>query len=276
MKTLEQTQINTTTKEYNILGMTCKSCEAKVKKTLEAFPQIEKAEISVENADGKLYFDTTNSISTTTLQEKLSEVGNYTITEKENSLNKNINENDIIYEEINTKENKTQTQSQEIELPSKSFSTYKPLFLIVGFILGVSILVQYPFTDFSGMLLMRHFMAGFFIVFAFFKLLNLEGFANSYQMYDIVAAKWKGWGLIYPFVELALGVAYLINIFPFYVNLITIIVLGVSSIGVIKSNLDKKKIKCACLGDVFNLPMSTVTIIEDLSMVAMALVMLLI
>lgn len=270
MKTLEQTQTKENTKEYQITGMTCKGCEAKVKKTLEAFPQIEKADISVENSDGKLYFE--EDIPTSVLQQKLSEVGNYTITEKENRVDKNIQqENTVIYEEI---ENNNQTQ--EIDLPNKSLTTYKPLFMIVGFILGVSILVQYPFVDFSGMDLMRHFMAGFFIVFAFFKLLNLEGFANSYQMYDIVAAKWKGWGLIYPFVELALGIAYLINIFPFYVNLITIIILGVSSIGVIKSNLDKKKIKCACLGDVFNLPMSTVTIIEDLSMVAMALVILLI
>ncbi len=271
MNTLEKTQI----KEYNITGMTCKGCEAKVKKTLEAFPEIEKADISVENADGKLYFE--ENISTTILQEKLSEIGNYTITEKETiskiDLPKN-NFSEIVYEEVEKKD--INNKVEEIELPNKSLNTYKPLFMIVGFILGTSILVQYPFTDFSGMLLMRHFMAGFFIGFAFFKLLNLEGFANSYQMYDIVAAKWKGWGFIYPFVELALGIAYLINIFPFYVNLITIIVLGISSIGVIKSNLDKKKIKCACLGDIFNLPMSTVTIIEDLSMVAMALVMLLI
>ena len=252
MKTTEQTRIKENTKEYTITGMTCKGCEAKVKKTLEAFPEIEKAEISVENGNGKIYFD--NDMSTTVLQQKLSEIGNYTITEKENF--------------------NSQKLDKEIDLPNKSFSTYKPLFLIVSFILGVSILVQYPFTDFSGMLLMRHFMAGFFIVFAFFKFLNLESFADSYQMYDIVAAKWKGWGFIYPFIELSLGVAYLINIFPFYINLITIVVLGISSIGVIKSNLDNKKIKCACLGDVFNLPMSTVTIVEDLSMVAMALAML--
>ncbi|PIY07977.1 MAG: heavy metal transporter [Flexibacter sp. CG_4_10_14_3_um_filter_32_15] len=272
MQTLEQTQINSTTKEYEITGMTCKGCEAKVKKTLEAFPQIEKAEINVENSDGKLYFE--EDVSTTILQQKLSEIGNYIITEKENlSKNDSVNYEEI---EINKSDNQSNNKVEAIELPNKSLTTYKPLFMIVGFILGVSIFVQYPFTDFSGMLLMRHFMAGFFIVFAFFKLLNLEGFANSYQMYDIVAAKWKGWGLLYPFVELALGIAYLINIFSFYANLITIIVLGISSIGVIKSNLDKKKIKCACLGDVFNLPMSTVTIIEDLSMVAMALAMLLI
>jgi hypothetical protein len=47
-----------------------------------------------------------------------------------------------------------------------------------------------------------------------------------------------------------------------------------SSIGVIQSVLDKRKIRCACLGAVFNLPMSTITIIENLTMVVMACVML--
>ena len=122
---------------------------------------------------------------------------------------------------------------------------------------------------------MRHFMAGFFLVFSFFKFLNLSGFANSYAVYDLLAAKWKGWGYIYPFVELGLGILYLINVAPFETNFITIVVLGLSSIGVIKSNLDKRQIKCACLGDVFNLPMSTVTIVEDLTMVGMAVVMVL-
>jgi hypothetical protein len=50
--------------------------------------------------------------------------------------------------------------------------------------------------------------------------------------------------------------------------------MGFSSIGVIQSVLNKKKIQCACLGAVFNLPMSTVTIIEDLLMVSMAVYMI--
>lgn len=121
---------------------------------------------------------------------------------------------------------------------------------------------------------MRHFMAGFFIVFSFFKLLNLDGFVNSYQMYDILAKRIRAWAYIYPFIELGLGLLYLTNIEPLATNLITIIVLGISSIGVIESNLNKRKIKCACLGDVFNLPMSTITIIEDVGMIAMAALML--
>ena len=224
--------------------MTCDGCVVKVTNALEAIPGIKSAKVKLDTRDAVIISD--KKISANYLQEKLSAIGNYTI----------------------------QKMKPEIEdampLSEKTIGTYKPLILIVIFITGVSILTQYPFEGFSVELWMRHFMAGFFIVFSFFKFLNLEGFANSYRMYDIVSAKWKGWGYIYPFVELALGILYLLNIAKFETNLATVIILGISSIGVIKSNLDKKKIKCACLGDVFNLPMSTVTIVEDLTMVVMA------
>jgi hypothetical protein len=93
-------------------------------------------------------------------------------------------------------------------------------------------------------------------------------------MYDLLAARWQPWGKLYPFVELALGLAYLTHFQPFTTNIVTLIVMGFSSLGVIQSVLNKQQIRCACLGAVFNLPMSTVTIIEDLLMVVMAGVML--
>jgi uncharacterized membrane protein YphA (DoxX/SURF4 family) len=120
---------------------------------------------------------------------------------------------------------------------------------------------------------MHHFMAAFFLVFSFFKLLNLSGFAESYAMYDIVAKRWKAWGYIYAFLELGLGIAFLTNFYPLAINAVTFIVMTVSIIGVLQSVLNKRKIKCACLGDVFNLPMSTITIIEDGLMIAMSVIM---
>jgi copper chaperone CopZ len=236
-------------KTYRIEGMTCGGCVASVKQSLERVPGVTKANIQLEAPQGVLELE--RAIDEETLQAA---IGKYTI--------------EALPAELPT------YVDSATELPEKSFTTYKPLFLIVSFIAGVSLLAQYPFEAFSGMLWMRHFMAGFFIVFAFFKLLNIRGFADSYQMYDIVAGAWKPWGFIYPFVELGLGISYLINFAPIWTNWITVVVLSVSSIGVIKSNLDKRKIKCACLGDVFNLPMSTVTIVEDVSMVAMAAGML--
>lgn len=232
---------------YTIDGMTCGGCVASVKRALEALPNVEAAHVQLEAPQARLQLK-----QATDLQILQAAIGHYTISPEQ-------------VKELNT---------EASVLPEKSWSTYQPLLLIVSFIAGVSLLVQYPFDNFSAMLWMRHFMAGFFIVFAFFKLLNVEGFANSYQMYDIIAARWRTWAYIYPFVELGLGVLYLINIAPTFTNWATILVLGVSSIGVIKSNLDRRAIKCACLGDVFNLPMSTVTIVEDLTMVAMAVAML--
>ena len=119
------------------------------------------------------------------------------------------------------------------------------------------------------------FMAGFFLTFSFFKLLNLKGFVESYSMYDIVAKKWNNWGYVYAFTELALGIAFLTGFNLLITNTVTFVVMGVSIVGVLQSVLNKRKIKCACLGAVFNLPMSTITIIEDALMIIMSVVMLL-
>ena len=93
-------------------------------------------------------------------------------------------------------------------------------------------------------------------------------------MYDIIARKFPNWGYIYAFTELALGVAFLLNFNPIITNSVTFVVMSVSIIGVLKTVLNKQTIKCACLGDVFNLPMSTVTIIEDGLMIIMSVAML--
>ena len=150
------------------------------------------------------------------------------------------------------------------------FQTYRPLLLIVSFILGSSLLVQLPSGEISSSETMRYFMAGFFLVFSFFKLLDVRSFADAYASYDLLAGRTRLWGLIYPFIELALGIAYLVNIFPFVVNSVTLIVMTFSAIGVLRAVLSKQIIRCACLGTVFQLPMSTVTIIEDTGMAVMA------
>ncbi len=233
--------------QLEISGMSCQNCVRKISEKLQTIPGISNLQVQLESPQAS--FESRDNIDLTEISNILP---GYQVEE--------------IHSESSTAVNATEEKGW--------LATYKPLLLIVGFIIGTTLLAQFPFEDFSWMLWMRHFMAGFFIVFSFFKFLNLSGFANSYAMYDIVAARWKSWGYIYPFVELGLGVLYLTNLFPFYTNLATAIILGISSIGVIQSNLNKNKIQCACLGDVFDLPMSTVTIVEDLLMVSMALMML--
>ena len=120
---------------------------------------------------------------------------------------------------------------------------------------------------------MANFMAGFFLVFSSFKMLDIPAFASAYQSYDMIAAKVKWYGYVFPFIELALGIAYLLYSDNNITHLITAIVMFVSLVGVVRSVVRKSEIQCACLGTVFNLPMSYVTIVEDGIMLAMALIM---
>jgi len=158
---------------------------------------------------------------------------------------------------------------------SSWFETYRPLLLIVAFILGSSLLVQSPLESISVNETMRYFMAGFFLVFSFFKLLDLSAFASAYANYDLLAKRWGGWGFVYPFAELTLGACYLSNIGGQSLHIVTFMLMFFSALGVIQSVRNKTKIRCACLGTVFRLPMSTITIVEDLGMALMALLMFL-
>jgi hypothetical protein len=162
-------------------------------------------------------------------------------------------------------------------LPQKfDITRYWPLLLIAVYLVGMTLMVEWLNPPVHGMRAMAHFMAGFFLVFSFFKFLNLQAFADSYRMYDVIAMAWWPWGWIYPFVELALGIAYLVAGHSVIVNAVTLVVMLLGTAGVANSLLKKRKIQCACLGAVFNLPMSWVTLVEDLLMAGMAAVMLVI
>jgi hypothetical protein len=149
-------------------------------------------------------------------------------------------------------------------------TSYYPLVLILLYLLGAVGLVEWAAGGFDGTRAMRHFMAGFFLVFSFFKLLDVPAFALSYSSYDVVARRWLGYGYVYPFVELGLGAAYLADVSPVATNAVALAVMGVSTVGVVRSLLARRTIRCACLGAVFNLPMSYVTLAEDLLMAGMA------
>ena len=160
--------------------------------------------------------------------------------------------------------------------PAKSgIKAYWPLILVLIFVLGLTLHLGWVRGEFDSKNLMLDFMGFFFLMFAFFKLLDVKAFADAYRGYDIPTQLWPTWGYLYPFLELGFAVFYLHRIELFWTNLAVLIVLSISIIGVVRSVMNKQKIKCACLGAGFNLPMSQVTIIEDGAMILMAAFMLL-
>ena len=156
--------------------------------------------------------------------------------------------------------------------PSKLKQLF-PLFLIFGFIINAIVLIHWPSWNMTAM--MHDFMGTFFMVFSFFKLLDIKGFQASFKMYDPLAAAWPAYGLVYPFIELALGVCYIRDFIPDWVLWVTIVVLSTTTLGVVQTLLKKRAIQCACLGSVLKLPMTEATFIENAIMIVMAASLLL-
>lgn len=164
-------------------------------------------------------------------------------------------------------------EADEVALPEEKTSYY-PLALLIAYLLGIVALIEFAIGSFDATRAMANFMAGFFLAFSFFKLLDVQAFADSYAMYDLLARRSRVYALAYPFIELTLGIAYLVRLAPMATNIITLIVMLIGTAGVLESLLNRRRVKCACLGAVFNLPMSYVTLLEDVSMAAMAILML--
>lgn len=154
------------------------------------------------------------------------------------------------------------------------FKDFIPLIIIFLIIIIFTTARSYIAQHYNPHEIMMNFMGSFFIVFGFFKIIKLTSFAEAYSMYDLIAKRSRIYALAYPFIEVTLGILYLMHVESPIINIITLIIMLISSAGVLTELLKGREIICACLGTVFKIPMTYVTLIEDLLMALMALFML--
>lgn len=231
--------------------MTCEACEYKIQHVFSQIPSVKS--VIAKHIDNSVTIETDKKISEATILEVLKPHSKYGLI--------------------------ASAELQNMAVAQSWTSQYYPLLLIVGMISLVSFLTSfhsgiYELQHFQVKMFLHNFMTGFFLVFSFFKLLDVKAFAESFQMYDLLAAKLPVYGKIYPFIELTLGIFCLINLQTQWVYIADIVVMGFGALGVIQSVVNKRKIRCACLGSVFNLPMSTVTIVENSLMVLFGIILL--
>ena len=222
--------------KFVVQGMTCINCKTKVEEVLNSFQEVN--DIDVDLKSGLVGFKTPEFLSLSSIQKKLG----------------------------------TKYSIQGVKNGKYKIKELYPLFLILVCVgLGAAFL-QLPTYTISGYMI--DFMGLFFIVFSFFKFLDYKSFPESFATYDPLSKRVAFYGWLYPFLETALGLSFLFRYKIFLALWITLIVLSITTIGVITSLKSKNKIQCACLGTVLNLPMTEATLIENLIMIIMALSML--
>ena len=230
--------------QFKISGMTCSSCVATVTKAIESIRKVKNVTVSLD--PGLAVIESNEDVSTDDIQSVLPD--KFSVEPFE------------YYADVNTNDKKSYL--------AKLF----PLILILSYISLTSIIIN---LDRSLDDLMMDFMGIFFIVFSFFKFLDYKSFPNSFAMYDPLAKALPLYGWIYPFIETILGLMFLFRFQLFTSIIITILLLSITTYGVVKVLKNKQTIQCACLGTAIKLPMTIATLIENGIMIIMALVSIL-
>ena len=231
---------------FLIEGMTCGGCVSRVQSAILAVPRVESVQIDLAKGHAKVLSE--EKIAPAELRTALAPLSHYHIIDPANS---------------------TATRMREPEATG-AFQKFWPLILIGLFLLAISSAIAWDSPE-PMRRAMEVFMGGFFLAFSFFKFLDLRGFVRSFSRYDLLAKQSSLYAWIYPFLELALGFGWGFAGGTFSIALVTLLLMGFGAIGVIRAVRQKQAIQCACLGTVFQLPMTRVTIIEDLLMVIMSL-----
>ncbi|MFL2584814.1 MAG: heavy-metal-associated domain-containing protein [Flavobacteriaceae bacterium] len=222
----------------HIEGMTCERCVASVEHAIAQLPNVN---------------DVTANLKTGTVEVRYQQSFNV------NEIEAVLPPKYALVEDITTALSKTKQ--------------LYPLGLIFLFLIGGTLIIHYPTFVIRDVL--PDFMGLFFVVFSFFKYLDLRGFQSSFRRYDPLAKAIPFYAWLYPFLELSLGFLFLMRLELQLALWLTVAILGITTIGVVKVLLSKKEIDCACLGSVLKLPMTEATLIENALMIAMAVWMLL-
>lgn len=116
------------------------------------------------------------------------------------------------------------------------------------------------------------FIAFSMVVLALLKLQNVETFSTMFLNYDLLARRWVPYSYVYPFAEGLAGVLMIAGALTWLSVPVALFIGTVGAVSVFKAvYVDKRELKCACVGGSSNVPLGFVSLTENLMMVAMAI-----
>ena len=119
------------------------------------------------------------------------------------------------------------------------------------------------------------FIAFSMCVLAILKLQDVERFATMFLNYDLLAKRWVPYSYIYPFAEALAGVLMIAGVLNWLSVPVALFIGGIGAVSVFKAvYMDKRELKCACVGGSSNVPLGFVSLTENVMMIAMAIWMM--
>jgi len=233
--------------EFNVDGMSCDSCVQKISDVLSSQADIFDAAVSMKAPN--IRFKSSRPFDRQEIGQILAPLKKY----------------DVIPP--------TASGSQEKSL-FKTVVLYWPLILLFLLAAGIPALnVVKSNLGFDRW--MYEFMGTVLVALSYFKLLDLPKFADGFSTYDPIAKRLHTYGYVYPFLELLSGIAFLMAFSIQLVSVLVISFLSITTYGVARALSEKHTLQCACIGTLFKLPLTKITIIENTLMIAMAVMVLL-
>jgi len=155
-------------------------------------------------------------------------------------------------------------------------TTYTPVLVVFAVTALMALAVSQatlgsPFTVRAG----EWFIGLSMMALAMLKLQNLESFSAMFLNYDLLAKRWVPYGYVYPFAELGAGALMVAGVLTWLSAPVALVIGGIGAVSVFKAvYIDRRELKCACVGGDSNVPLGFLSLTENLMMIAMAIWML--
>ena len=140
------------------------------------------------------------------------------------------------------------------------------LIISIFYVVYISNKLYLDYNKLDKKKLNKNIMGTILILFGVLKLYNINKFASIFQKYDIISKVIPIYSYIYPFLEIYLGLNFITNTNIKYTQFLTKNLMLISILSVIMSLHLGEKLRCGCMGSFFHIPLSYVTISENLYM----------
>jgi len=160
-------------------------------------------------------------------------------------------------------------------VPESGATSYVPVLAVFAVAALIALAIDWLSLGTLTIRALPNFIAVAMCLLAMLKLQDIEKFSTMFLNYDLLAQRWAPYGYVYPFAELGAGVLMLAGALTWVSAPVALVIGGIGAISVFKAvYVDKRELKCACVGGSSNVPLGFVSLTENLMMIAMAVWML--